>query len=40
VLSPEKKQALEQCQGKTHQSQPLPSSGQAIHGPIHGTQTP
>jgi hypothetical protein len=40
MLSPEKKQVLEQCQGQTHHSPSLPSSGQAIHGPIPGTQTP
>jgi hypothetical protein len=40
MLSPEKKQVLEQCQGQIHHSPSLPSSGQAIHGPIPGTQTP
>lgn len=39
VLSPEKKQALEQAQAKTHHSPQLPSSDQAILGPILGTQT-
>ena len=38
VLSPEKKQALEQDQAKTHHSPQLPSSDQAILGPILGTQ--
>ena len=40
MLSPEKKQVLEQCQGQTHHSPSLPSSGQAIHGSIPCTQTP
>jgi hypothetical protein len=39
VVSPEKKQALEQAQAKTHHSPQLPSSDQAILGPILGTQT-
>ena len=38
VLSPEKKQALEQAQAKTHRGPQLPSSDQAILGPILGTQ--
>ncbi len=39
VLSPEKKQALEQDQEKTHRNSQLPTSDQAILGPILGTQT-
>jgi hypothetical protein len=38
VLSPDKKQALEQDQAKTHHNPQLPSSDQPILGPILGTQ--
>jgi hypothetical protein len=38
VLSPEKKQALQQDQAKTHRSPELPMSDQVIRGPIPGTQ--
>jgi hypothetical protein len=38
VLSPEKKQVLERDQAKTYHSPQLPSSDQAILGPILGTQ--
>ena len=38
VLSPDKKQALEQDQAKTHRNPQLPSSDQPILGPILGTQ--
>jgi hypothetical protein len=38
VLSPEKKQALEQDQPKTHHNPRLPISDQSILGPILGTQ--
>jgi hypothetical protein len=38
VLSPEKKQVLEQDQAKIHHNPKLPSSDQAILGPILGTQ--
>jgi hypothetical protein len=38
VLSPEKKQALEQDQAKTHHNPELPISDQSILGPILGTQ--
>ncbi|MGC2426670.1 MAG: hypothetical protein WA421_06520 [Nitrososphaeraceae archaeon] len=40
VLSPEKRQALEQDQAKIHHNPKLPSSDQAILGPILGTQAP
>jgi hypothetical protein len=40
VLSPEKRQALEQDQAKTHHNPQLPSSDQPILGPILGTQAP
>lgn len=39
VLSPEKRQALQQDQAKTHHSPELPISDQAIKGPKPGTQT-
>jgi hypothetical protein len=38
VLSPEKRQALQQDQAKTHHSPELPISDQAIKGPKPGTQ--
>ena len=38
VLSPEKKQTLEQDQAKIHHNPQLSSSDQAILGPILGTQ--
>jgi hypothetical protein len=38
VLSPEKRQALEQDQEKTHLSPGLPISDQPIQGPKQGTQ--
>lgn len=38
VLSPDKKQTLEQDQAKTHHNPQLPSSDQPILGPILGTQ--
>ena len=38
VLSPDKKQALEQDQAKIHHNPQLPSSDQPILGPILGTQ--
>jgi Tfp pilus assembly protein PilP len=38
VLSPEKKQVLEQDQAKIHHNPQLSSSDQAILGPIPGTQ--
>jgi hypothetical protein len=38
VLSPEKKQALQQDQAKTHHSPELPMSDQVIRGPTLGTQ--
>jgi hypothetical protein len=38
VLSPEKRQALQQDQAKTHNSPELPISDQAIKGPKPGTQ--
>jgi hypothetical protein len=38
VLSPEKKQILEQDQAKIHHNPQLPSSDQPILGPILGTQ--
>jgi hypothetical protein len=40
ILSPEKKQALQQDQAKTHLSRELPTSDQTIQGPTPGTQTP
>jgi hypothetical protein len=39
VLSPEKRQALEQDQAKTHHNPQLLSSDQPILGPILGTQS-
>jgi hypothetical protein len=39
VLSPEKKQALQQHQAKTHHSPELPTSDKDIQGPKPGTQT-
>ena len=39
LLSPEKRQALEQDQAKTHHTPQLPSSDQPILSPILGTQT-
>jgi len=39
VLSPEKKQALEQDQPKTHHNPLLPISDQSILGPILGTHS-
>jgi hypothetical protein len=38
ILSPDKKQALEQDQAKTHLSRELPISDQTIQGPTPGTQ--
>jgi hypothetical protein len=38
VLSPEKKQALEEDQAKTHHNPQLPISDRSILGPILGTQ--
>ena len=38
VLSPEKRQVLEQDQAKIHHNPKLPSSDQAVLGPIPGTQ--
>jgi hypothetical protein len=38
VLSPEKKQALQQDQAKTHHNPELPMSDQVILGPTPGTQ--
>jgi hypothetical protein len=38
VLSPEKRQALQQDQAKTHHSPELPISDQAVKGPKPGTQ--
>jgi hypothetical protein len=38
VLSPEKKQVLEQDQAKIHHNPKLPSSDQPVLGPILGTQ--
>jgi hypothetical protein len=38
VLSPEKKQALQQDQAKTYHSPELPMSDQVIRGPTPGTQ--
>ena len=37
VLSPEKKQVLQQDQAKTHLSPELPMSDKAIQGPTPGT---
>ena len=39
MLSPEKKQALQQDQAKTYRSPELPISDQTIQGPTPGTQT-
>jgi hypothetical protein len=39
ILSPEKKQALQQDQAKTYRSPELPISDQTIQGPTPGTQT-
>jgi hypothetical protein len=38
ALSPEKREVLEQDQAKIHHNPKLPSSDQAVLGPIPGTQ--